>query len=88
MTCSACAAVTYRASTGDRDLAMQLAIDPDKATLADAWERLTAAFGPVDPRSIEIEIRPRPLLPARKLRRGGSSRIVPLRGPLQSLDAL
>ena len=54
-----CAAVTYRASDGDRDLAMLLAIDPERATLADAWERLTAAFGEIDPESIEIEIRPR-----------------------------
>ena len=51
-----CAAVTYRASDGDRDLAMLLAIDPERATLADAWERLTAAFGEIEPESIEIEI--------------------------------
>ena len=54
MTHSPCAAVTYRASDGDRDLAMLLAIDPERATLADAWERLTAAFGAIDPASIEI----------------------------------
>ena len=60
MTHSPCAAVTYRASDGDRDLAMLLAIDPEQATLADAWERLTAAFGAIDPSSIEIEIPPAP----------------------------
>ena len=50
---------------GGRDVAIQLAIAPDRATLADAWMRLTEAFGAVDPRSIEIEIRPpRPRRPA------------------------
>ena len=65
MTHNPCAAVTYRASDGDRDLAMLLAIDPERATLADAWERLTAAFGAIDPASIEIEIRER--RPAREV---------------------
>ena len=69
MTHSPCAAVTYRATDGDRDLAMLLAIDPERATLADAWERLTAAFGAIDPSSIEIEIRQRrPAASVRQLR--------------------
>ena len=83
MTHTACAAVTYRASAGDRDVAMQLAISPDRATLADAWKRLTAAFGAVDPRTIEIEIRP-----ARTRRPAASSgrdpaRVVPMARPLE-----
>lgn len=86
MTTSQCAAVTYRASDGDRDLAMLLAIDPSRATLADAWERLTAAFGAVDPTSIEIEIRPRRPLPS--VRRGDCGRVLRGRWPdIRSLDA-
>ena len=89
MTHTTCAAVTYRASAGDRDLAMQLAIDPDKATLADAWTRLTAAFGAVDPSSIEIEIRPRRLPAPTRLRSSECGRVFALTRPpeVQSLDA-
>jgi len=85
MNTSMCAAVTYRASDGDRDLAMQLAIAPEQATLEDAWRRLTAAFGPIDPRSIEIEIRPRRLPPPARRRRC-ECLVLPIRW-VQSLDA-
>ena len=52
------AAVTYRCTlpTG-RDAALELRLRPEAATLSDAWLRLTATFGEVDPRTIEIEIR-------------------------------
>ena len=86
MTHTPCAAVTYRASDGDRDLAMLLAIDPERATLADAWERLTAAFGEIDPASIEIEIRSRRAAPA--ARSCDCGRILKGRWPdVRSLDA-
>jgi hypothetical protein len=86
MTHSPCAAVTYRASDGDRDLAMLLAIDPEQATLADAWQRLTAAFGAIDPSSIEIEIRQRRAPPP--ARRCDCGRVLPGRWPdVRSLDA-
>ena len=86
MTHTPCAAVTYRASDGDRDLAMLLAIDPERATLADAWERLTAAFGEIDPSSIEIEVRLRRVAPA--ARRGDCGRVLQGRWPdVRSLDA-
>ena len=81
-----CAAVTYRASDGDRDLAMLLAIDPERATLSDAWERLTAAFGEIDPESIEIEIRPRRVVPV--ARRCDFGRVLEGRWPdVRSRDA-
>ena len=63
MTHTPCAAVTYRASDGDRDLAMLLAIDPERATLADAWERLTAAFGADRPREHRDRDPPAPRRP-------------------------
>ena len=86
MTHTPCAAVTYRASDGDRDLAMLLAIDPERATLADAWERLTAAFGEIDPSSIEIEVRSRRVGPA--ARSCDCGRILQGRWPdVRSLDA-
>jgi hypothetical protein len=86
MTHSHCAAVTYRASDGDRDLAMLLAIDPEQATLADAWQRLTAAFGAIDPSSIEIEIRQRRAPPP--ARRCDCGRVLPGRWPdIRTLDA-
>jgi hypothetical protein len=90
MTHTACAAVTYRASAGDRDVAIQLAIAPDRATLGDAWARLTAAFGPIDPRTIEIEIRPaRIRRSAARSRHRDPERVVPMarRLEIQSLDA-
>ena len=52
------AAVTYRCtlpSGSDRELRLRLR--PEAATLSDAWLRLTARFGDVDPTTIEIEIR-------------------------------
>jgi hypothetical protein len=86
MTHCPCAAVTYRASDGDRDVAMLLAIDPERATLADAWERLTAAFGAVDPSSIEIEIRER--RPPPSVRSCDCGRVLAGRWPdVRSLDA-
>ena len=58
---------------------MQLAIAPERATLADAWMRLTEAFGAVDPRTIEIEIRPpRPRRPAGRCGHRDPARVVPM----------
>ena len=52
------AAVTYRCTLpSGREGAISLRLRPEAATLADAWLRLTARFGDVDPRMIEIEIR-------------------------------
>lgn len=52
------ATVTYRASGRDgRDVELRLALEPDAATVQDAWSRLSAAFGAVDPRSLEIVVR-------------------------------
>lgn len=57
-------AVTYRATAADgQDAEIRLTLDPAAATLADAWERLSKRYGPIDPRTIEIELRD--LLPAR-----------------------
>jgi hypothetical protein len=51
-------AVTYRATMPNGEEAeIRLALDPSAATLADAWARLSARYGRVDPRSIEIELR-------------------------------
>jgi len=36
---------------------LELRASAEAATLVDAWERLSARFGQVDPRTIEIEIR-------------------------------
>ncbi len=50
--------VTYRADHVDGgEVSLRLRLPADAATAADGWARLTAAHGPVDPRSIEIEIR-------------------------------
>jgi hypothetical protein len=89
MTHTVCAAVIYRAEAGDRDVAIELAIAPDRATLADAWKRLTEAFGPVDPRSIEIEIRPARIRSRALPGHRDPSRVVPMARPMeiQSLDA-
>jgi hypothetical protein len=52
------AAVTYRCTLASgREAAIGLRLRPEAATLSDAWLRLTARFGAVDPRTIEIEIR-------------------------------
>jgi hypothetical protein len=51
-------AVIYRGTVpGGGEGAIELFAAADAATLADAWSRLSARFGPVDPRTIEIEIR-------------------------------
>jgi hypothetical protein len=34
---------------------------PEAATLADAWAKFTSLYGEVDPYSIEIEIREKPV---------------------------
>jgi hypothetical protein len=50
--------VTYRATVaGGRTAEIRLRTTFAAATLADAWARLTALHGGVDPRSIEIELR-------------------------------
>jgi hypothetical protein len=49
--------VTYRSSLKDgREVAMSLVLPPEAATVADAWRRLTAVHGWVDPLALEIEI--------------------------------
>ena len=65
----ACAAVTLRSPGGSKyrrryctlpsgsDRELRLRLRPEAATLSDAWLRLTARFGDVDPTTIEIEIR-------------------------------
>jgi len=54
----AACAVTYRATDARGEEAeIRLHLEPAAATLADAWDRLTARFGPIDPRTIEIELR-------------------------------
>ncbi len=51
-------AVVYRANVaGGEEAVVRLTLDPAAATLADAWQRLTARYGWVDPRTIEIELR-------------------------------
>ena len=51
-------AVVYRATVaGRREGVIRLRTSADAATLADAWTRLSARYGRVDPASIEIEIR-------------------------------
>jgi hypothetical protein len=50
--------VTYRSSLKDgREVAMSLVLPPEGATVADAWRRLTAVHGWVDPLALEIETR-------------------------------
>ena len=45
-------AVTYRAiDANGEDVEMQLCLEPSAATLADAWERLSALYGRIDPRT-------------------------------------
>jgi hypothetical protein len=54
----ACAEVTYRATAAEgHEAELRLFIDPDAATVADAWSRLTALYRGLDPRTLEIEIR-------------------------------
>jgi hypothetical protein len=67
-------AVVYRATVADgREAELRLRTDPESATLADAWARLSACYGQVDPRSIEIELRE---LPAREAKRRCRPRLV------------
>lgn len=50
--------VTYRACVaGGRDVELHLALDPDAATVEDAWVRLSAAYKAVDPKTLEILVR-------------------------------
>ena len=52
-----CTHVVYRAtSSAGRDLEIHLAIEPEAATVADAWSRLTGICPDVDPMSLEIEV--------------------------------
>lgn len=52
------AQVTYRATGADGSEAeLRFVADPGRATVADAWSRLTAVYGRVDPRTLEIEVR-------------------------------
>ncbi len=54
---SACR-VTYRGTLADgSEREIRLRIAAEQATMADAWARLSALYGAVDPRSMEIEIR-------------------------------
>jgi hypothetical protein len=49
--------VTYRGTLTDgREVDLRLAMPENEATVVDAWRRLTAAFGSIDPFSLEIEI--------------------------------
>lgn len=60
------AQVTYRATLPDgREAGLEFALDPDTATVHDAFARLTAVYGAVDPRTLEIEVRRRALVPHR-----------------------
>jgi hypothetical protein len=53
-------AVIYRGTVaGGGEGVVELLAKADAATLADAWTRLSARYGPVDPASIEIEVRER-----------------------------
>ena len=53
--------VVYRGTLKDGGEAeVRLLMPGGDATMADAWSRLSARFGVVDPLSIEIEIRQRP----------------------------
>ncbi len=54
----ALARVTYRANRPDgREADLTLTMESERATVADAWRRLTEAFGQLDPMSLEIEVR-------------------------------
>lgn len=50
--------VTYRATrAGGGEASLRLRLPAAAATAADGWARLSALHGPVDPTTIEIEIR-------------------------------
>ena len=52
------AEVTYRADRLDgAEVALRLRLPAEAATAADCWARLTAAHGPIDLMTIEIEVR-------------------------------
>jgi len=52
------AQIVYRANLANgREVTMKFAMSPAFATPANAWRRLRSAYGSVDPRSLEIEIR-------------------------------
>lgn len=52
------ARVTYRANTtSGADVALHLLLDPDAATVTDAWSKLSFAFEAVDPSTLEILVR-------------------------------
>ncbi|MBP7242041.1 hypothetical protein [Amaricoccus sp.] len=58
------ARVTYRATLPDgREAGLEFALTPDAATPVDAWRRLTAVYGAIDVRTLEIEVRRRALAP-------------------------
>jgi hypothetical protein len=55
------AIVTYRATLTDgREADLRLAMPSEAATVVDAWRRLSAVYGAVDPTSLEIEVRQGP----------------------------
>ena len=57
-TLNSCADIVYRANLANgRPVALRLTMSPALATPADAWSRLASAYGSVDPRTLEIEIR-------------------------------
>lgn len=50
--------VTYRGTLTDgREVDLRFAMPEHEATVVDAWRRLTAAFGSIDPFSLEVEVR-------------------------------
>jgi hypothetical protein len=50
--------VTYQATLTDgREVDLRLAMPENEATVVDAWRRLSATFGSIDPFSLEVEVR-------------------------------
>lgn len=50
--------VVYRANGADgAEVTLRLRLAATAITAADGWARLCAVYGPVDPRTIEIEVR-------------------------------
>lgn len=64
------ARVTYRATLTDgREACLRLMMSSEAATIVDAWRRLSAVYGAVDPSSLEVEVRQGPFTaPARDWR--------------------
>jgi hypothetical protein len=55
---AAARAVVYRGTLADgAEGEIRLRMRPERATLRDAWARLVARYGDVDPLTVEIEIR-------------------------------